>query len=156
MVDPRLIQRFRSVQALYVGAATEGEREAAASARARLLARIEDDQPEVAPTPTLAERLPLFVQLRPSDLRSYPLLLAMLRRYGLKPVRLVKRRFVAVCAGSKEVVVEALLPEFERMGRKLSTMIESWAIDAISAALFGEEQGEVRLLAASSSQEEEP
>ncbi len=158
-MDPRLIQRFRNVQALYAGASTDGEREAAASACSRLLARIEEDQPEPTgpdgSSARFAERLPLFVQLRPSDLRSYPLLLAMLRRYGLKPVRLVKRRFVAVCADSKEVVVEALLPEFERMGRRLRSMVESWAIDAITAALFGGEAAEVRLIAAPAGKEDD-
>ena len=142
MDETRLIERFRSVEALYCGATTDGERNAAARARARLLERIEQsDLPGV---------LPLFLRLRPSDLRSYSLVLAMMRRYGLMPARLVRRRCVAALADSRKVVVEVLVPEFEASSRALRGAIERWLVGAVRAALFGgEAHGEIELLPAS-------
>ena len=74
--EQRLIERLQLIEALFAGAATPGEREAAAQARERIRARLQQQQqtdPPVEYTFTLRDRW------------SHKLLIALMRRYGIQP-----------------------------------------------------------------------
>lgn len=87
MIEDQLRERLRKVEALYLGAATDGEREAAEAAFARLKAKLEEasriDRPEE-------------MKLSFPDHWSVRLFIAMCRRYGLKPYRYPRQRNTTV------------------------------------------------------------
>ena len=78
MIEEQLRERLRKVEALYVGAATAGERGAAEAAATRLKAKLEEacriDKPEE-------------MKFSFPDLWSVRLFIALCRRYGLRPYR---------------------------------------------------------------------
>ncbi|WP_298356552.1 hypothetical protein [Rhodoblastus sp.] len=87
MIEDQLRERLRKIEALYLGAATEGEREAAEAAFARLKAKLDEachvDRPEE-------------LKLSFPDHWSVRLFIALCRRYGLKPYRYPRRRNTTV------------------------------------------------------------
>ena len=78
MDEAALISKLAKIEALFAGATTEGERAAAASARDRIVARLREVE-KADP--------PIEFKFTLADAWSHRLLLALLRRYGLKPYR---------------------------------------------------------------------
>ena len=115
MDEAKLIERLRRVEALHAGATTEGEAAAAASARQRILerlARIEREDP------------PVEYQFTLTDLWSRRVLLALLRRYDVRPYRYPRQRRTTVMARvSKRFVDEVLWPEYEELSRTLQAYL---------------------------------
>jgi hypothetical protein len=75
--EQRLIEKLQLIEALFAGAATPGEREAAAQARERIRARLRQQQlsdPPVEYVFTL------------QDVWSRQLMIALMRRYDLRPI----------------------------------------------------------------------
>ena len=111
MDEKELIQRLRRVENLFAGAATSGEREAAANASDRIrrrLKEIERNDPAVE------------YKFRLNDLWSRRLLLALLRRYGIRPYRYSGQRHTTVMAQvSQSFVQETLWPEFQELDKVL-------------------------------------
>ncbi|MCA9528491.1 MAG: hypothetical protein KC549_19535 [Myxococcales bacterium] len=118
MDEARLIEKLRKIEALFAGATTEGERQAAAEARARIqerLAAIAETDP------------PIEYRFTVTDLWSRRLLVALLRRYGLKPYRYPRQRRTTVMARvPARFVDETLWPEFESLWAEL----RGWLNDA--------------------------
>lgn len=87
MIEEQLRERLRKVEALYLGAATAGERDAAEAAAARLKAKLEEacriDKPEE-------------MKFSFPDLWSVRLFIALCRRYGLRPYRYPRQRNTTV------------------------------------------------------------
>ena len=113
--EQRLIEKLQRIEALFAGAATPGEREAAAAARERIRARLREQQqsdPPVEFTFTLRDRW------------SHKLLIALLRRYGLRPYRYPRQRHTTIMARvPKGFVHETLWPEFNQLNQTLATYL---------------------------------
>jgi hypothetical protein len=120
----RLLETLRKIEALHAGAATPGERDAAASARERIRARLK----------TVAE------QERSEEYRfsmdnpwSRKIFVALLRRYGIEPYRYSRQRRNTVMARvPRSFVEQTLMPEFEEMNQALSAHLERVTDDIIS------------------------
>jgi hypothetical protein len=120
----KLLETLRKIEALYAGAATPGERDAAASARERIRARLQ----------SVAE------QERSQEYRfsmdnpwSRKIFVALLRRYGIEPYRYSRQRRNTVMARvPRSFVEQTLMPEFEEMNQALSAHLERVTNDIIS------------------------
>ena len=113
--EQRLIDRLRLVEALFAGAATPGEREAAAHARERIRARLrtqEQTDPAIEYT------------FKFHDLWSRKLFVALLRRYQLRPYRYARQRYTTVMVRVPvSFVKETLWPEFLELNRTLTAYL---------------------------------
>ncbi|MGB5303912.1 MAG: hypothetical protein WBP17_12240 [Gemmatimonadota bacterium] len=79
MDEAKLLEKLRLIEALYAGAATVGEKDAAGRARHRILERLEElarDDP------------PVEYQFSMADIWSRHVFVALLRRYGIRPYQL--------------------------------------------------------------------
>ena len=115
MDEARLIEKLRKIEALFAGAATDGERQAAAEARDRIRARL---------VAVAAEDPPVEYRFTVTDQWSRRLLVALLKRYGLRPYRYPRQRHTTVMAKvPARFVDETLWPEFESLWSELQTWL---------------------------------
>jgi hypothetical protein len=115
MDELRLIEKLRLIEALFSGAATEGERVAAERARERILERLKIWEKEDPP---------LEYRFTMRDMWSRKVLVALLRRYGIRPYRYKRQRYTTVMAKvSKKFVDETLWPEFQEISETLRTYL---------------------------------
>ncbi len=115
MDEAKLIDKLRLVEALFSGAATRGEKDAAGRARDRILARLR-----------LVEREdpPREYQFSMTDMWSRKVFTALLRRYDLVPYRYKRQRRTTVMVKvSKKFVDETLWPEFRELSETLSAYL---------------------------------
>lgn len=113
--EQRLIEKLQRIEALFAGAATPGEREAAGYARERIRARLRDLQQTEAP----AE-----YQFNLRDRWSHRLLTALLRRYQIRPFRYRGQRRTTVMARVPPRFMEEILwPEFQELDRTLAMFL---------------------------------
>lgn len=116
MDEDQLIEKLRLVEALHEGAATAGERDAAARARDRLASRLKTTRPEDPP---------VEYKFRLADLWSRRLFLALLRRHGITPYRYSGQRRTTVMARvPKSLVNDVLWPEFVELDNLLRTYLD--------------------------------
>lgn len=109
--ERRLLEKLRRVEALFAGATTDGEREAAAQARRTIQARIEGLERE---DPPVEYRFTL------GDAWAVRVFIALCRRYGLEPYRYRGQRTTTLNARvSKRFVDETLWPEFDQVAKLL-------------------------------------
>ena len=86
-IEDQLRERLRKVEALFFGAATAGEREAAGAAAERLQAKLDEGR-RVDP--------PIELKFTVPDQWSAQLLIALCRRYGFNPYRYARQRYTTV------------------------------------------------------------
>ncbi|HWQ93557.1 MAG TPA: hypothetical protein VN673_17975 [Clostridia bacterium] len=109
--EQRLIEKLRLIEALFAGAATPGEREAAAQARDRIRNRLREQQ-QIDP--------PVEFSFKLRDRWSYKLLIALFRRYDIRPYRYRGQRHTTIMARvPRRFVNEVLWPEFQQLNRSL-------------------------------------
>jgi hypothetical protein len=109
--EQRLIEKLQRIEALFAGAATPGEREAAAQARDRIRRRLREQQ-QVDP--------PVEFTFNLRDHWSHKLFTALLRRYQIRPYRYRGQRYTTIMARvPQRFVQEVLWPEFEELNRTL-------------------------------------
>jgi hypothetical protein len=109
--ETKLIEKLRLIEALFAGAATDGERVAADQARQRIRDRL-----KVAET----EAPPIEYRFSMTDIWSRKVFVALLRRYGLKPYRYRGQRHTTVMVRlSKGFVDQILWPEFQEISKAL-------------------------------------
>jgi len=102
--EQQLRERLRKIEALFEGAATSGERSAAAAAIARVKKALD--------ALTKTERPQEFHFTLP-DLWQRRLFSALCRRYGLKPYRYKRQRYTTVMVQvPKSFVEQTLWPEY--------------------------------------------
>ena len=95
-----LREKLRKIEALFAGAGTLGERDAAEAALQRVRARL--------------------AELELPDQWSRKLFLALCRRYGLKPYRLYRQRVTTVMLRAPRPFIDQVLwPEFEELNTAL-------------------------------------
>lgn len=87
MIEDQLRERLRKVEALFFGAATAGEREAAGAAAERLKAKL-DEASRRDPPVEMKFSLP--------DQWSVRLFIALCRRYGVRPYRYPRQRSTTI------------------------------------------------------------
>jgi len=136
----KLAETLRKIEALYAGAATPGERDAAASARERIRARLNAF--------TEQERSEEF-RFAMDNPWSRKMFVALLRRYGIEPYRYNRQRRTTVMARVPRSFVETtLIPEFEEINRALLEHLNRITDDIISQEISSDtsEASEVQSL----------
>ncbi len=115
MDEHTLAEKLRRIEALFAGAATEGERQAAAEATKRITARlheVRDSDP------------PVEYRFSMGDQWSRRLFTALLRRYGLEPYRYARQRYTTVMVRvPKSFVDQTLWTEFQQLSDTLKTYL---------------------------------
>ena len=137
MDEAKLIDKLRMIEALFAGAATEGEKVAAERARGRILERLKLYEKEDPP-----------VECRFSmpDMWSRKVFVALLRRYRMRPYRYSGQRYTTVMAKvSKRFVDETLWPEFQQLNATLRGYLDEVTERVVSEAVHrdGSEAEEV-------------
>lgn len=116
MDERQLIEKLRRVEALFEGAGTAGERDAAACALDRLRRHLEEAQER---DPAIEYRFTL------ADMWSRRLFVALLRRYGIHPYRYSGQRYTTVMARvPRQFVDETLWPEYTELNDVLRSYLE--------------------------------
>jgi len=86
-IEDELRERLRKVEALFFGAATAGERNAAGAAADRLRAKLDE---------AARRDPPIEMKFTMPDLWSVRLFIALCRRYGFRPFRYPRQRTTTV------------------------------------------------------------
>lgn len=114
MLDKDLLEKLRKIERLYAGAATHGEKAAAADAMARITKRLQE---------TVRTEAAIEYKFALTDAWSKKLFIALLRRYSLKPYRYARqRRNTVMVRVPRSFVDETLWPEF----LELSTVLKNY------------------------------
>ena len=104
--------RLRKIEALFAGAGTPGERDAAKAALERIQARLRSDRQTAKP---------IEMQFSLGDPWARQLFVALARRYGLRPYRHFRQRRTTVMLRAPEAFIrEVLWPEFEQLNAALT------------------------------------
>jgi hypothetical protein len=133
MADPAgeaLRERLRKIEALFAGAGTAGERDAAAAAAARIRARLAE-----------AGRSAAAVEMRlsVSDPWARQLLMALCRRYGIEPFRYRRmHRQTLVVRAPARFVEDLLWPEFLQLSEALGAYLREVTERVIREAVHGD------------------
>jgi hypothetical protein len=123
----RLTEKLSRIEALFAGATTEGERVAAAEARARIMKRLEA---------LGAAEPPIEFRWTLPDVWSRKLLLALLRRYDLKPYRFRGQRHTTVMVRAPQrFMQETLVPEYEQLNAELRRYLDEVTDGVIAGAV---------------------
>lgn len=138
MNETDLFEKLRKIERLYAGATTEGEKEAAAEAMARIRQRLG----EVAKVDR-----PIEYRFTLMDGWSKKLFLALLRRYDLRPYRYARqRRNTVMVRVPRSFVDQTLWPEFMELSEVLKTYLEDITNRVIADAIH-EDAGEEEVIA---------
>jgi hypothetical protein len=125
--ERHLIEKLRKIEALFARAATDGERQAAESALARIrrrLAQMEQSEPAIE----FRFSLP--------DGWSTSLFTALLHRYGLKPYRYTsQRRTTVMVKVARSFVDDVLWPEFRQVNATLRSHLDTITTRIIHEAI---------------------
>lgn len=135
MHEQDLLDKLRKIERLYAGAATQGEKDAAADAIARIKRRIGE-----------AARVeqPIEYKFTLTDGWSKKLFTALLRRYELRPYRYTRqRRNTVMVRVPRSFVDETLWPEFLELSKVLQTYLDEVTERVISSAIHEAKDGEV-------------
>lgn len=133
----KLFDVLEKIEALHAGATTPGERNAAASARDRIMDRLRqferDDEP-------IEQKFTLVNQW------SVRLFIALAKRYDLQPFRYYRQRYTTVMVKCPEKFVdEVLWPEFEALDEILMKSLNEVTDQLIAESIFqGSTDVEVR------------
>jgi len=139
MDEKKLIEKLHLVEALFEGAGTEGEREAAANALGRLHRRLEEAQ-QSDPAIECQFCLP--------DMWSRRIFVALLRRYGIRPYRYYRQRHTTVMAKApKQFIDQTLWPEYVELNSVLCTYLDETTERVISQGVF-EDSSEAEVIKA--------
>lgn len=107
-----LREKLRKIEALFAGAGTPGERNAAEAALQRVRARLAELE---------RKDVPVEMQFSLGDQWSRRLFLALCRRYGLTPYRLYRQRVTTVMLKVPTAFVDQVLwPEFQELNSALA------------------------------------
>jgi hypothetical protein len=127
MDEDKLIEKLRLIEALFAGAKTSGEKDAADRARQRILERLNSIEKA---DPAIEFKFTLH------DMWQQKVMIAILRRYGLKPYRYRGQRYTTVMTKApKRFVNETLWPEFQEISRTLRTYLSEVTERVISEVI---------------------
>ncbi len=130
VLEADLLDKLRKIERLHAGATTPGEKDAAASALARIQARLA----EITRTEPAVE-----FNFRMRDLWSKRLLIALLRRYSIRPYRYSRQRRTTVMARvPRSFVNETLWPEYLELSQVLKTYFSDMTDRVIAQSIHGD------------------
>lgn len=130
MNEAELLEKLRKIERLYAGAATHGEKEAAADAMRRIQQRLKKTEK--------AER-PIEYKFTLLDSWSKKLFIALLRRYDLRPYRYARqRRNTVMVRVPKSFVDDTLWPEFLELSEVLQQYLEDITRRVISEGIHAD------------------
>lgn len=116
-------EKLRKIEALFEGATTEGEREAAELAKKRILERFQEE---------LASKASEFT-VRLSDQWHKRLFVALCNKYGLKTYRYKNQKYTtAMVRVSQSFMDEVLWQEFKRFSKHLDEFVSITTDNLIS------------------------
>lgn len=128
--EARLIEKLRAIEALFAGATTPGEREAARAAQERIRTRLDN---------LIDDDAPVEFKFTLSDAWSRKVFLALLRHHGVKPYRYKRQRHTTVMAQlPRRFVDEILWPEFEGLSGVLKAYLAQVTDRVVSQVLQGD------------------
>jgi hypothetical protein len=111
-----LREKIRKLEALFAGAGTPGEKDAAEAGLERIRARLAELQ---------TSDPPIEMQFSLSDPWTRKLFLALCRRYGLKPYRLARQRMTTVMLRvPRKFLDQVLWPEFKELSAALRRYLD--------------------------------
>ena len=125
-----LREKLRKIEALFAGAATQGERVAAGAAAERIRNRL-----------GLAAGMEKEIEMKfsISDVWSRQLFVALCRRYGLRPFRYRRmHRQSIIIRAPKTFVEQVLWPEFEELSTALIAYLSEITEKVIREEVHGE------------------
>lgn len=138
MREQDLLDKLSKIERLYAGAATPGEKEAAADAILRIKRRLGE---------TAKVERPIEYKFTLADGWSKKLFTALLRRYELRPYRYARQRRTTVMVRvPRSFVNETLWPEFLELSKVLQTYLDEVTERVISSAIH-ETEGEEEIIA---------
>ncbi len=115
-IEDELRERLRKVEALFFGAATAGERDAAGAAAERLRAKLDE---------AARRDPPVEMKFTMPDLWSTRLFIALCRRYGFRPFRYARQRFTTVMVKApRRLFEEVVWREFNELHADLSAYLD--------------------------------
>jgi hypothetical protein len=130
MNQEKLTEKLKRIEALFAGATTEGEKDAAFNALHRIQTRLKEIQKQ---DPPVEYRFTL------SDVWARKLFTALLRRYDIQPYRYPRQRYTTVMARlPKSFVDDTLWPEFEALSDTLETYLEEITNKVISESIHSD------------------
>ena len=127
MTEEKLLEKLRAIEALFAGAATAGEKNAAGHARQRILDRLESWE---------RRDPPIEYKFTLQDAWGRKVFLALLRRYGIEPYRYPRQRHTTVMARvSNGFVKDTLWPEFIEISNTLRAHLSDVTDRVISSVI---------------------
>jgi hypothetical protein len=128
--EQELREKLRKIEALFEGATTVGERDAAAAASSRILAALNSAG---RPEPAIETRFTL------PDRWSRLLFTALCRRYRLKPYRYPRQRYSTVIVRAPDSFIKKTLwPEFLEIKAALDGYLNEATERIIREEVFGD------------------
>lgn len=128
--EQSLREKLRKIEALFAGAATEGERLAAGAAAERIRERLGQ---------ATGKEKEIEVKFSISDVWSRQLFVALCRRYGLRPFRYRRmHRQSIIIRAPKSFVEQVLWPEFEELSAALTDYLSEITEKVIREEVHGE------------------
>jgi hypothetical protein len=128
--EQALREKLRKIEALFAGAATQGERVAAGAAAERIRDRLglaAGKEKEIEMTFSI------------SDVWSRQLFVALSRRYGIRPFRYRRmHRQSIIIRAPKSFVEQVLWPEFDELSAALTTYLSEITEKVIREEVHGE------------------
>lgn len=114
-IEAQLREKLAKIEAVFAGAGTAGERDAAHAALLRVRARLAELQKRDPATE---------IQFSMPDQWSRRLFVALCRRYGLSPYRYRRQRLTTVVLRApRGFIDEVLWPEFQELNQALRTYL---------------------------------
>ena len=137
MNESILMDKLQKIEALFAGAATEGERVSAELARERILKRLHE---------IIREDPPVEYKFTFRDMWSRKVFVTLLRRYDLRPYRYYRQRHTTVMAQiPKHFVEETLWPEFQKINEELVGYLED-VTDRVVRSVLHEDSSEAAVV----------
>lgn len=130
MDEAALREKLRKIEALFAGAATAGERGAAAAAAERIRERLREAGRGEAP---------VEIRISIPDAWSRKMFLALCRRYGVRPFRYPRmQRQTLVVKAPQSFVDTVLWPEFREINAALTEYLDAITERVIRDEVFGD------------------
>lgn len=131
-----LIRKLFAIEALFAGAKTKGERNAAGMAKERVLAKLKEFEERDPPVEYKFTFTSMFAKR---------LFVALLGRYDIRSYRYSRQRRTTVMARvSVSFVNETLWPEFTELNKALTSHLSAVTDRVIQSLYVGDTEPEVR------------
>ncbi len=137
MNEAKLIEKLKTIEAIFAESPFEGERIAADRAKQRIMERLKQWEQEDPP---------VEFKFSMGDMWARKVFIALLRRYGIKPYRYSGQRYTTVMAKlSKRFVNETLWPEFQEISEVLQGYLAE-VTDRVVSQVFHADSSEAAVV----------